>query len=81
MVSGDAHGRRSADEVQSSTGTTLPAEEGGAGLEDAVGGVLSCAAAKAVATCLLELKCTHGARRHPSQLEGETDHRHVGLAT
>ena len=42
------------------SGTTPPAEEGLGSLEDAVG-TLSCAAAKAVATRLLGLKCAHGA--------------------
>ena len=45
------------------------------------GGILSCAAAKAVATCLLDLRCAHGADGHtPLTWEVEADHRHVGLA-
>ena len=43
--------------------------------------ILSCAAAKAVATCLLDLRCAHGADGHtPLTWEVEADHRHAGLA-
>ena len=45
------------------------------------GAFLACAAAKAVATCLLELRCAHGADGHtPPAWEVEADHRHMGLA-
>ena len=45
------------------------------------GAFLACAAAKAVATCLLELRCAHGADGHtPQAWEVEADHRHMGLA-
>ena len=45
------------------------------------GAILSCAAAKAVATCLLELKCAHGADGDtPLSWEVKTDHRHARLA-
>ena len=59
----------SVGEVQSSTGTTPPAEESRASLEDAVGAILACAAGKAVATCLLDLRCAHGSDGH-SRLGG-----------
>ena len=45
------------------------------------GAILSCAAAKAVATCLLGFRCAHGADGDtPLSWEVEADHRHVGLA-
>ena len=45
------------------------------------GAFLACAAAKAVATCLLDLRCAHGADGHtPPAWEVEADHRHMGLA-
>ena len=44
------------------------------------GAILSCAAAKAVATCLLDLRCAHGADGHTLTWEVEADHLHVGLA-
>ena len=45
------------------------------------GAMLSCAAAKAVATSLLGLRCAHGSDGDtPSTWEVEGEHRHVGLA-
>ena len=45
------------------------------------GAILSCAAAKAVATCLLGLSCAHGSDGDtPLSWEVEADHRHAGLA-
>ena len=45
------------------------------------GAILACAAAKAVATCLLDLRCAHGSDGHaPLAWEVEADHRHAGLA-
>ena len=42
---------------------------------------VACAAAKAVATCLLDLRCAHGSDGHaPLAWEVEADHRHAGLA-
>ena len=48
--------------------------------EDAVGS-RPCAAAKAVATCLLDLRCAHGPDGHtPLAWEVVADHLHAGLA-
>ena len=45
------------------------------------GAMLSCAAAKAVATSLLGLRCAHGSDGHtPSICDVEGDHRYAGLA-
>ena len=43
--------------------------------------ILSCAAGKVVATCLLGFRCAHGADGDtPLSWEVEADHRHAGLA-
>ena len=53
-----------------------PSRLGGCG-----GGVtLSCAAAKAVATCLLDLKCAQGSDGDTPLWEVEADHHQAGLA-
>ena len=45
------------------------------------GAILACAAAKAVATCLLDLRCAHGSDGNtPLAWEVVADHRHAGLA-
>ena len=45
------------------------------------GAILPCAAAKAVATCLLDLRCAHGSDGDtPLSWEVEADHGHAGLA-
>ena len=44
------------------------------------GAILACAVAKAVATCLLDLRCGHGSDGDaPLAWEVEADHRHAGF--